>query len=89
MRLTTLLVGLLVTAPALADPLSRAQVVSRALDANPDVKKSLEDLAILNGRKDQALADALPELKLVGSLNRYRDPALLNSSSFKTPSRRS
>ena len=65
-----------------AEPLSRAQVMARALDANPEVQKSLEDLLALNGLKDQAMADALPELKAVGSFNRYRDPALLNSSSF-------
>lgn len=65
-----------------AEPLTRAEVVARALQANPGVQKSLEDLAILNGRKGEALADALPELKLYGTFTRFRDPALLNSSSF-------
>jgi hypothetical protein len=68
--------------PVAAEPLTRADVVARALQANPGVQKSLEDLAILNGRKGEALADALPELKLYGTFTRFRDPALLNSSSF-------
>jgi outer membrane protein TolC len=67
---------------AQAAPLTRAQAVERALQANPDVQKSLEDLAILNGQKGEALADALPELTFYGTFTRYRDPALLNSSSF-------
>jgi HAE1 family hydrophobic/amphiphilic exporter-1 len=69
-------------AGAHADPLSRAEAVARALAINPDVRKSYEDLAILDGQADEALADALPELTLVGSGVRYRDPSLLNSSSF-------
>jgi HAE1 family hydrophobic/amphiphilic exporter-1 len=65
-----------------AEPLSRAEAVSRALAANPDVRKSREDLLILNGRADEALADALPEVTVLGNGTRYRDPGLLNSSSF-------
>jgi HAE1 family hydrophobic/amphiphilic exporter-1 len=69
--------------PALgAEPLSRAQVVEAALAANPDVVMALEDLAILRGRGREALADALPEIQLLGIAQRFRDPALLNSSSF-------
>lgn len=73
---------LLLAGPLGAQPLSRAQAVQRALDANPDVQKALLDLQSLEGLKDEAMADALPELTLAGSWNRYRDPALLNSSSF-------
>jgi outer membrane protein TolC len=39
-------------------------------------------MALLEGRRREALADALPELMVLGSATRYRDPALLNSSSF-------
>jgi outer membrane protein TolC len=67
---------------AVAEPISRAQVVTRALDKNPDVQRALADLAGLTGQKDEALADALPEFKLTGSFNRFRDPSFLNSSSF-------
>jgi HAE1 family hydrophobic/amphiphilic exporter-1 len=62
--------------------LSRAEAVNRALTANPEIQKSLEDRRRLDGQITEAKADALPELKLLGSWNRYRDPALLNSSSF-------
>lgn len=74
--------GLLWAAPALPETLSRAEVVARALKANPDVSQSLEDQALFEARKREARADALPELKLIGTATRYRDPALLNSSSF-------
>lgn len=83
MRPTSILIaGLLLASPLSAEPLSRAQAVQRALEANPDVQKALLDLQSLEGLKDEAKADALPELTLAGSWNRYRDPALLNSSSF-------
>jgi outer membrane protein TolC len=74
--------GLLLPGPAHAEPLSRAEAVARALEANPEVRRSLEDVNILKGQADEALADALPEVKLLGSGVRYRDPSLLNSSSF-------
>lgn len=69
-------------APAGAESLTRAEAVARALEANPDVRKSLEDVAFLEGRVLEARADALPDLKVLGFASRYRDPALLNSSSF-------
>jgi outer membrane protein TolC len=85
MRLSAgLALGLLAGTPVLAgaEALSRADVVARALDVNPAVQKSLQELIALNGQRDEALADALPELKLLSSFSRYRDPSLLNSSSF-------
>jgi outer membrane protein TolC len=81
-RGAALAVALAAAGAAGAEPLSRADVVARALQANPGVQKSLEDLAILDARKGEALADALPELKLYGTFTRFRDPSLLNSSSF-------
>jgi outer membrane protein TolC len=81
-----LAVSILLLAPlaprASAEALTRAQAVERALAANPDMRKAQEDLTILRGRADEALADALPDLKLLGTGTRYRDPGLLNSSSF-------
>jgi outer membrane protein len=70
--------------PSAARPetLSRAEAVARALQANPDVRKSLEDLARLDGLIAEAKADALPDVTVYGTFNRYRDPSLLNSSSF-------
>lgn len=80
--LTLALVAALPLAAAQAEPLSRAQVVEAALAANPEVLLALEDLEILRGRGGEALADALPEIKLLGTAQRFRDPSLLNSSSF-------
>ncbi len=67
---------------ASAQGLSRATAVSRALEVNPEIHKSLEDRRRLDGLTAEAKADALPELSVTGSWNRYRDPSLLNSSSF-------
>jgi HAE1 family hydrophobic/amphiphilic exporter-1 len=69
-------------AAASAEPLSRAQAVARALEANPQVRKSVEDIALYEGRVQEAMADALPDVSLTANALRYRDPSLLNSSSF-------
>ena len=74
-------------APAAEPPVesarrSRAEAVARALAANPEVRKSQAGLDSLRGRKQEALADALPELDLVGTGTRFRDPSLLNSPGF-------
>jgi HAE1 family hydrophobic/amphiphilic exporter-1 len=77
------LVALLLLVPAAAasqaEPLSRAQAVARALERNPDVRRSLADQQGLEGRARQARADALPELTGYGSFLRYQDPGFLNS----------
>jgi HAE1 family hydrophobic/amphiphilic exporter-1 len=65
-----------------AETLSRAQAVEEALRANPEVHKGQEEAARLRGMVVEARADALPEVSLSGSGLRYRDPSLLNSSSF-------
>jgi outer membrane protein TolC len=65
-----------------AEMLSRAQAVARVLEANPEVQKGRADVSLFEGRVREAKADALPELTLLGYGLRYRDPALLNSSSF-------
>lgn len=64
---------------ASAAPLSRAEAVARALAANPTVTQSREDLAILDGRVREAMADAFPDVSLIGAASRYRDPSLLNT----------
>lgn len=77
------ILALLATASTLgAEPLSRAEAVAQALKANPQVRRALEDEARLHGLITEARADALPDLSISGSALRYRDPALLNSSSF-------
>jgi outer membrane protein TolC len=77
-----LLAGLAAGSSASADSLSRAEAVQRALEANTEVQKGIDDLSRLNGVITEAKADALPELTLNGNFSRYRDPAFLNSSSF-------
>lgn len=67
---------------AAAQALSRVDAVKAALDANPDVVRAREDLRVLEGRITEVKADALPEVKFLVNTNRYRDPSLLNSSSF-------
>jgi HAE1 family hydrophobic/amphiphilic exporter-1 len=66
-------------AGASAEPLSRAQAVARALERNPAVQRSLADREGLRGRAREARADALPELNLLGSYQRYQDPGFFNS----------
>lgn len=85
MRLRVLLLPCLAAlspVAASAEPLSRAQAVARALEANPDVKKAEENLKKLHGLVTEVRADALPDLKIVGQWTRFRDPSLLNSPSF-------
>lgn len=73
---------LLAPAGAEAEGLSRARAVAEALEANPTVRKSREEASRLQGIITEARADALPDLTLMGNGLRYRDPSLLNSSSF-------
>ena len=65
-----------------AQPLSRADAVAQALAANPDVKLSLAQVALLEGRIVEAKADALPEINWNTLAMRSRDPGLLNSPNF-------
>ena len=67
---------------ASAQPLSRADAVAQALAANPQVKLSLEQVLLLEGRITEARADALPEITWNTLAMRSRDPGLLNSPNF-------
>jgi outer membrane protein TolC len=82
LALAQILAGPAAEPPAGPALLSRAEAVSRALAANPEVRKSQAGLDSLRGRKQEALADALPELDLTGTASRFRDPSLLNSPGF-------
>ena len=68
--------------PASAQSLSRAEAVAQALAANPQVKLSLEQVALLEGRITEAKADALPDITWNTVAMRSRDPGLLNSPNF-------
>ncbi len=80
--LAAILLFVLASVPAAAQQLSRAEAVSQALSANPQVMLSLEQVAYLEGRITEAKADALPELAWNTIAMRSRDPGLLNSPNF-------
>jgi outer membrane protein TolC len=65
-----------------AQELSRADAVAQALAANPQVKQSEQQVALLEGRITEARADALPDVSWNSTAMRSRDPGLLNSPSF-------
>jgi outer membrane protein len=77
--LAAALLALAAAGPAVAEPLSRAQAVARALEKNPTVLRSFADRSGLRGRAKQARADALPEVSVWGTFLRYQDPGFLNS----------
>jgi HAE1 family hydrophobic/amphiphilic exporter-1 len=82
-KLTIIFVNILaISAVASAQQLSRAEAVALALAANPQVKQSLEQVALLEGRITEARADALPEVSWNTAAMRSRDPGLLNSPNF-------
>jgi len=76
------LIGVLFSAPAYAQALSRADAVAQALAANPTIKLSLQQVALLEGRITEARADALPDVTWNTIATRFRDPSLLNSPGF-------
>jgi HAE1 family hydrophobic/amphiphilic exporter-1 len=65
-----------------AQTLSRADAVAQALAANPQVKLSIEQVALLEGRIVEAKADGLPDISWNTLAMRSRDPGLLNSPNF-------
>jgi outer membrane protein TolC len=80
--LTAVVAAWLLPAAAPAQTLSRSEAVALAVANNPEVRKSQQALLSLRGQGREALADALPEVNVYGIGTRYRDPSLLNSSSF-------
>ncbi len=71
-----------------AQQLSRAQAVAQALAANPQVKLSLEQVALLEGRIIEARADALPDVSWSTRAIRSRDPGLLEQPELRSVSAR-
>lgn len=65
-----------------AEVLSRAEAVAAALSANPEVLKTREQLKLLDGRITEERASALPDVSSRGTMFRFNDPSILNSSSF-------
>ena len=73
---------LLLAGAARAQQLSRAEAVAQALAANPQVKQSEQQVALLEGKITEARADALPDISWNTTAMRSRDPGLLNSPNF-------
>jgi len=72
------------SAPAAPPPLtlSLTQAVELALDRNPTVARARETINEFNLQVRQVRADALPQLDLTLSAQRFRDPGLRNSPAF-------
>lgn len=68
------------TGIASAEMLSRSQAVAIALQANPEVIKSREQLRYLDGRVMEEKSAALPDVSALASSLRYADPSFLNSA---------
>ncbi|MCP3960370.1 MAG: TolC family protein [bacterium] len=64
-------------------PLDLTQVVGLALARNPALQTQVERRAEVAGGVKEVAADAWPQLDLVGSWSRARNPALLNSPDFE------
>src|SRR5262245_27178666 len=80
--LLSVFLAIAASSPSEAQQLSRAQAVAQALGANPQVKESLEQVALLEGKITEARADALPDVSWNTTAMRSRDPGLLNSPNF-------
>ncbi len=81
------MLALLATSSAAADEpapvLDLTRVVELALAQNPALLAEAERRAEVTGSVDEAAADAWPQIDLVGSWSRARNPAFLNSPDFE------
>src|SRR5690349_12143756 len=62
------------------ESLSLPEAVRLALQRHPDVEKARAAADILKGKIREVRAQALPEVNIVSSFTRWRDPSLLNAS---------
>ncbi len=62
--------------------LTLTQAVEHALDQNPTVQRAQETINEFNLQVRQVRADALPQLELTMSAQKFRDPGLRNSPAF-------
>ena len=65
------------------DALDLDAVVARALTHNPGFQAELARRAEVDGAVEETAADAWPQVDLVASWNRSRNPSLLNSPDFE------
>jgi HAE1 family hydrophobic/amphiphilic exporter-1 len=88
--LAALLIALALPPTAIAEPLAAAEAlklglteaVDFALDQNPTVGRARETITEFNLQVRQVRADALPQLDLTLSAQKFRDPGLRNSPAF-------
>jgi HAE1 family hydrophobic/amphiphilic exporter-1 len=88
--LAALLIALALPPTAIAEPLAGAEAlklglteaVDLALDRNPTVRRARETITEFNLQVRQVRADALPQLDLTLSAQKFRDPGLRNSPAF-------
>jgi len=65
-----------------AEALTVQDAVRLALERNREVQKARQQVEALKGRIREVRAQAFPNLKIEATALRFRDPSLLNSSSF-------
>ncbi len=83
-RIACALLALLAASAVTAEePLDLARVVELALAQNPALQAEAERRAEVAGGVDEVAADAWPQVDLVGSWSRARNPAFLNSPDFE------
>ena len=63
-------------------PLDLTRAIELALARNPGLRAEIERRAEVEGGVDEVAADAWPQIDLVGSWSRRRNPAFLNSPDF-------
>lgn len=78
-----LICGLIWTVPVAAVEVDLASAVEMALTQNPGLKAVEEQRQEVEGGITEARADAFPQLALVSSWSRSRNPSLLNSPDFE------
>ncbi len=61
-------------------PLTLAEAVRIALEKHPDIGKARAGADALKGRIREVRAQALPEISILSTATRWRDPSLLNAS---------
>lgn len=71
---------LLAFQPSGETPLTLPQAVGIALEKHPDIGKALAGAEVLKGRIREVRAQAYPEVNIIGTSIRVRDPSLLNAS---------
>src|SRR4030042_954693 len=65
-----------------SDVLTLENAIQMALDNNPRIQISREKISELHGNIKIVMSPYLPDIKFTSQFLRFRDPSILNSSSF-------